>query len=82
MLELVDGESLENGTGDALVEFVLKRTKPGAIILLHNGRNATVEALPRIIAGLRQRGLRFVTIEQLARRRNTVAAKPGPKAAN
>jgi peptidoglycan/xylan/chitin deacetylase (PgdA/CDA1 family) len=65
----VDGESLENGTPDRLIEYVLQHAGPGAIILLHNGRMTTIEALPRIIEGLRKRGLGFVTIDQLAERK-------------
>jgi peptidoglycan/xylan/chitin deacetylase (PgdA/CDA1 family) len=50
--------------------------QPGAIILMHDGggdRSETVAALPRIIARLRQRGFRLVTISQL------VADDPPPR---
>ncbi|MBV9685077.1 MAG: polysaccharide deacetylase family protein [Solirubrobacterales bacterium] len=46
----------------------LSGARPGAIILMHDGggnRSETVAALPRIIAGLRRRGFRLVTISQL-----------------
>ena len=42
--------------------------QPGAIILMHDGggdRSETVAALPRIIARLRQRGFKLVTVSQL-----------------
>jgi peptidoglycan-N-acetylglucosamine deacetylase len=42
--------------------------RPGAIILMHDGggnRDETLAALPRIIAALRRRGYRLVTISQL-----------------
>jgi peptidoglycan/xylan/chitin deacetylase (PgdA/CDA1 family) len=65
----VGGEAYENGSPNRLIAHILKRASPGAIILLHNGRRTTNEALPRIIAGLRQRGFRFVTIDQLAQRK-------------
>ncbi len=65
----VDGEALENGSPDRLIEYVLQHACPGAIILLHNGRMTTVEALPTIIDGLRKRGYSFVTVDQLAARR-------------
>jgi peptidoglycan-N-acetylglucosamine deacetylase len=45
---------------------VLDAAGPGSIILLHDGggdRSATVEALPRIIRGLRQMNLRFVVVD-------------------
>jgi len=69
----VTADALEYGNGAQLVEFVLKHAQPGGIIILHNGRMTTVEALPRIIAGLRQRGYRFVTVEQLAQRKAAIA---------
>lgn len=76
----VDGEALENGTSGALVKYVLDHTHGGAIILLHNGRMTTVDALPKIIAGLRKRGFGFVTIDQLAQRRGQLAAAPAAAA--
>ncbi len=46
----------------------LSGARPGAIILMHDGggnRSQTLAALPRIIASLRRRGFRLVTISQL-----------------
>jgi peptidoglycan/xylan/chitin deacetylase (PgdA/CDA1 family) len=77
----VTADSLEYGNGDQLVDYVLKYARPGGIIILHNGRMTTVEALPRIIAGLRQRGYTFATVDQLAQRKLAVdrmAAAPQP----
>lgn len=69
----VTADSLEYGNGNQLVEFVLKHAQPGGIIILHNGRMTTVEALPRIVAGLRQRGFTFATVDQLAQRKAVLA---------
>jgi peptidoglycan/xylan/chitin deacetylase (PgdA/CDA1 family) len=69
----VTADSLEYGNGNQLVEFVLKHAQPGGVIILHNGRMTTIEALPRIIAGLRQRGYSFATVEQLAQRKAALA---------
>jgi peptidoglycan/xylan/chitin deacetylase (PgdA/CDA1 family) len=63
----------ERRSADDLVARAVKETKPGAIILLHDGlnldhqanRTATVEALPRIIEELRAKGYRFVTVPEL-----------------
>jgi peptidoglycan-N-acetylglucosamine deacetylase len=46
---------------------VVRRTKPGSIVLLHDGGHhpQTVEALPGIVAGLQRRGLRLVTVTEL-----------------
>jgi peptidoglycan/xylan/chitin deacetylase (PgdA/CDA1 family) len=44
---------------DEIVRRVLLAAKPGSVLLLHAGVAETRAALPRIIAGLRQRGLEF-----------------------
>ena len=44
---------------------VLRSVRPGSIVLLHDGggdRSATIQALPRIIRGIRRMGLDLVTI--------------------
>lgn len=53
-------------TPERLTEHVLNRTKPGSILIFHiNGRGyATGKALPGIIAGLRKKGYRFVSLEE------------------
>lgn len=51
-----------------LVNNVISQAKPGGIVLMHDGggtRVQTVKALPQIIALLRERGYRFVTVPQL-----------------
>lgn len=55
---------------DAIVERTVRGTKPGSIILLHDGdgynmhgdRRQTAEAVPGIITRLRDRGFDFVTL--------------------
>jgi peptidoglycan/xylan/chitin deacetylase (PgdA/CDA1 family) len=52
----------------AIVKAALSGARPGAIILLHDAggdRSETVAALPKIIAGLRRRHYRLVTIPRL-----------------
>jgi peptidoglycan/xylan/chitin deacetylase (PgdA/CDA1 family) len=62
----VDPDDWRRGTtSDQIVERVLQQARPGSIVLLHDGggdRSATVEALPRIIDGLKRRRLAFVTL--------------------
>jgi len=56
------------GTG-VITSRILGLAGNGAIILLHDGggdRSQTVAALPTIITTLRARGLKFVTLQQLA----------------
>jgi peptidoglycan/xylan/chitin deacetylase (PgdA/CDA1 family) len=52
----------------AIVNAVLSRAQPGAIVLMHDGggpRRQTAQALPIVIRRLRRRGYRLVTIPQL-----------------
>ena len=52
----------------AIVHSALAGAHPGAIILMHDGggdRSETIAALPAIVKGLRNRGLRPVTVPQL-----------------
>ncbi len=52
----------------AIVHSAVSGARPGAIILMHDAggdRSQTVTALPRIIADLRKRGYRFVTVPKL-----------------
>jgi peptidoglycan/xylan/chitin deacetylase (PgdA/CDA1 family) len=54
----------------AIVQSALEGAKPGAIVLMHDGggdRSQTIAALPAIVAGLRKRGLRAVTVPRLLR---------------
>ena len=61
---------------DVIVQRVLNQLKPGDIILLHDGENAmaggdrsqTVRALPYILDGIAARGLKPVTLSELARK--------------
>jgi peptidoglycan/xylan/chitin deacetylase (PgdA/CDA1 family) len=51
-----------------LVNNVIRKAKPGGIVLMHDGGGrhaATVEALPQIIAKLKELGYKFVTVPEL-----------------
>lgn len=66
----VDPESRSDIDADTqkIVADVLARVRPGSIVLLHpwyRGRSRTRQAVPAIIAGLRQRGYEFVTVSEL-----------------
>jgi len=55
-------------TPQLMAQRINRLTKPGYIILMHDGRlnrTRTVEALPIIIHDLKARGFRFVTVSQL-----------------
>jgi peptidoglycan/xylan/chitin deacetylase (PgdA/CDA1 family) len=52
----------------AIVSNVLANSRPGAIVIMHDGggdRSQTVAALPAVIRGLRHRGYQLVSVAQL-----------------
>jgi peptidoglycan/xylan/chitin deacetylase (PgdA/CDA1 family) len=53
---------------DQIVANVTTHARSPAVILLHNGKEATVEALPRIVRAYRAAGFTFVTMSQLQAR--------------
>lgn len=56
-----------------LISHVLENVRPGSIVLLHpwyRGRERTREAVPFIIAGLKNKGYEFVTVSELLKLRN------------
>jgi len=53
-----------------LTTRVLTQAGAGSIILLHNDGRNTLEALPAIIQGLRNRGLELVTVGEMIHREN------------
>ncbi len=68
VLWTVDTSDYRRPGVQAIVHSAVAGARPGAIILLHDAggdRMETVEALPRIIAALRARQYRFVTVPRL-----------------
>jgi peptidoglycan/xylan/chitin deacetylase (PgdA/CDA1 family) len=59
---------LPHATAAKIVRRVAAGLRPGAIVLLHDIHPATVRALPRLLALLRRRHLRAVTVPELLRR--------------
>jgi peptidoglycan/xylan/chitin deacetylase (PgdA/CDA1 family) len=51
-----------------VADAVVAQVRPGSIILMHNGKYSTMEALPTILRVLRKQGYRFVTVSDLAQR--------------
>jgi peptidoglycan/xylan/chitin deacetylase (PgdA/CDA1 family) len=74
--DVVSGDPSVGSTAASIVHTVLKKTRPGSIIVFHiNGRGwKTAEALPSVIAELRLRGFRFVPLSEL------LAARPAARA--
>lgn len=50
---------------EEITRLVLRSTKPGDVILMHSGTPNTVDALPEIIKGLKEKGFTFVRLEEL-----------------
>jgi peptidoglycan/xylan/chitin deacetylase (PgdA/CDA1 family) len=68
VLWTVDTNDYRRPAARAVVRSALAGARPGAIILLHDAggnRSETVAALPQIIAGLRRRRYRLVTVPRL-----------------
>jgi peptidoglycan/xylan/chitin deacetylase (PgdA/CDA1 family) len=71
----IDPADWNRQSPEPIVEHVLERLQPGAIIDLHDGipptsngvptRQATVDAVARLLPLLRERGYRLVTVSQL-----------------
>ncbi len=53
-----------NNAGD-IRRVVTQWMHPGAIVTMHTGRDATIDALPGIVENLRGKGYRFVTISEM-----------------
>lgn len=70
----VDTRDWQERTADEIARTVFAETRPGSIILQHSAGGpgqdltGTVEALPRLIAGLRREGYEFVTIPEMITR--------------
>ncbi|MGX6449511.1 polysaccharide deacetylase family protein, partial [Patulibacter sp. S7RM1-6] len=67
-------DALGTTSADEIAETAIKGLHPGSIILMHEVKPNTLQALPRIIAAIRKRGLTPVTVTQLL-------AKDGPSKA-
>jgi peptidoglycan-N-acetylglucosamine deacetylase len=68
VLWTVDTNDYQRPGTRAIVKAAVTGARPGAIILLHDAggnRSETVAALPRIIADLRRRGYKLVTVPRL-----------------
>lgn len=61
----VDPEDWKDRNADVVAKRVIKSTRPGDIILLHDIFETSVEAAFKIIDELQDKGYTFVTIDQL-----------------
>src|SRR4029453_3512398 len=65
--DLASGDPGRKVTRASLVRWVLQQARPGSIVVMHINhlRFHTAEALPEIVAALRDRGFSFVTVSEL-----------------
>ncbi|GBF03851.1 polysaccharide deacetylase [Deinococcus aerius] len=65
----VEGRDWTAAPAADLAAQTLARTRPGSVILLHDGPSVTPELLGRLLVGLRERGLAPVLLRDLPPRR-------------
>jgi peptidoglycan-N-acetylglucosamine deacetylase len=71
----MDPDADVTGTAEEIVARTLAEVRPGSIILLHpwyDPRGETLKAVGPIVTGLRERGYRFVTVNELLELRRAV----------
>lgn len=61
----VDSRDWQKPDAQTIVDRVLKKAQPGAIVLMHTGLDNTHTALPDLILKLKAQGYRFVTVSDL-----------------
>jgi len=61
----VDTEDWRAKSADAIVNECMRAASDGAIILMHENKELTVAALPRVIEGLQNKGYELVTVGEL-----------------
>jgi peptidoglycan/xylan/chitin deacetylase (PgdA/CDA1 family) len=79
------GDSRPRSTAASVRTNILRETRPGAIILVHDLHSWSVDAMPSTLDGLLAKGFRFVTMSQLlamsaegTRRAGSTLAAAGP----
>jgi peptidoglycan-N-acetylglucosamine deacetylase len=65
VLWTVDSRDWRNRDPDQVHERVTAAVRPGAIVILHDTRKTSVDAVPRILDTLERRGYTFVTVSEL-----------------
>jgi len=77
----IDPQDWKTGaTSKQIIGNIMTNLRPGAIILLHEGKPATLQALPELIDDLRQRGYEIDTVSGLLDARGGAAASMPEKA--
>lgn len=66
----VDSLDWKDPTAEQIKDKIIKKVKPGSIVLMHNGAKNTPEALPMVIEALQSQGYKIVPISELICREN------------
>ena len=61
----MDPRDWQKDDPNEIARHVIEKAENGAIILLHEGRQGTLEALPLIIEGLWEKGFEIVSLSEL-----------------
>ena len=61
----VDTLDWKTRSTDATVASAVGDARAGSIVLMHDIHAPTLDAVPRVVAGLRERGFTLVTVSQL-----------------
>lgn len=78
----VDSLDWKNLTASEISDRVLKKVKPGSIILFHNAAKHTPEALPSIIESLQKDGYKIIPVSQLIYKENFTVDNAGMQIPN
>lgn len=78
----VDSLDWKGERGKAIAERVINKTDRGDIILCHNNSDYILDALPLIVLGIKNKGLQFVTLDELVIKENYTINNNGTQIAN
>ncbi len=67
------------GSASGLIEYVVSHVHPGSIVLLHNGTDVTTASIPALVAALRAKGYKLVTLSEIAQGKTTGKPAAMPK---
>ena len=70
VVAIVDSLDWKDLSAAEIKDRVLKKVKPGSIVLFHNAAKHTPEALPGIIESLQKDGYKIVPVSQLILKEN------------
>ncbi len=65
MLWSADSQDALGKTADQIASSTIAGIGPGAVLLMHDGPGATLEALPKVIKAIKRSGLTMVTLPEL-----------------